>query len=215
MYQKNVNVNGALGAANSILCFWGNDENEVTFSFAGSESGKNTTVVCGFNNTCYISCFSSSCNDITLLCDDDNINDKNCSFVMSCTATEKSDVCDGFGYVLPVYDEYDVPSLIDENVTFVGYTYQDNIDSGCNNLSSSTNNAVDCNDYQACKNSDSILGNNNNSLVCCTGYESCFNGTNITGMNIECSGYQGCTQIQDYISATGAASIYLSGMLDN
>ena len=77
---------GHLSGLNSV--FYGN-YSTVRYLFTGSNSGYNTTIICGVGNTCSVTCWGNGCNKLTLSCSDES--DASCTFDVNCTYAEKSE----------------------------------------------------------------------------------------------------------------------------
>ena len=77
---------GHLSGLNSVFY---SDNITVKYEFGGSNSGYNSTIICGIEQTCTVFCYGNGCNTLTLLCSD-GVN-TSCIFNIDCSHAEKSD----------------------------------------------------------------------------------------------------------------------------
>ena len=130
--NANVAVQGYLAAFNTTFI----SQNDTKFSFTGHNAGY-SIIICSTVATCSIYCHSDGCNNITLLCDNSDVNV--CTWYIECESAAKSDLCPN-GY--DVINTYTLSR--DRNAITGGIVDYKNI--GYINVTDGLN----CNDYQEC-----------------------------------------------------------------
>lgn len=201
-----VTATGRLSAQNTI--FYSNGSNNL-YKFVGSGSGNNSTIYCANNQTCQVKCNHNACNFVNFRCwngnneGDDNYN---CTFDVTCSNAEKSDICPDGLNIVTIIDAIQQFSSIDniENIVYqigninindwnTSMTSQENSQGICsnyNNLKNSTtaSDNIFCNDYNECtlsrntSNTTYSLTRNDtsNGTICCLGANTCTDITRIT-----------------------------------
>ena len=207
-YIEDVFVGSTSGARNSIFY----STKSGTYHFDGPQSGDNTTIICGNDHACTIHCDNSGCNNLSLICDG------SCNLIILCSDdAEKSDICPD-GVIMTnnntnsSYLPYLVPTPFDqvyENSVTLCYTPRTN--------------AIQCDAYRQCRDTNSLDTTNIIAPICCTSYRACYTANDIkteillnsnmtigNDIAIRCDGSNSCYTV-DQIHAQNGGDIYLSG----
>ena len=167
------------------------------YRFFGLQSGKGATVTCNIGHTCYISCYSNACNELSLSGNGINVDCKNDAY--------KSDVCPN-GHVFGSFINDVLPNLTVSLSMFASnnnksYSYlYDTCD-------------IQCGDYYECQTRS--LTSLNLTHTCCTGAFSCQNvrlqyNDNPPGF-VHCDSYGSCSSMSGYFQFLNGTDVYGSG----
>ena len=183
------------------------------FYFYGANSGDGATIICNnsVNNIpcdIEIECHSNGCNNLTLICGNNNFNSiQECGFKLDCNFGQSIGVCIN-----------SKNSFVDwsDDIQLMSWTEFSSVESSQDECSTVINgNAISCNDFgyaslicQENKTVTQILSNSNDiDTVCCSASKSCDSVPNITFFEREdnrvllrCDGGSSCARIEEIIA---------------
>ena len=131
---------GHLSGQNSIFR---SGDSSVSYSFIGTRSGQNATILCGTNHTCTVHCHGNGCHGLNLTCIDGS---GTCELLRACTYAEY--ICP-HGYKLSSFmgDVY-LPDI--SNVSLRYNDYETGLQDCSKGTTVQNTNTDFCNDYQGC-----------------------------------------------------------------